>query len=307
MASTEEKRSLVRLIVYSAVLVLLIILVGIALYYTLYVYHIVPFSLELVSKLAVALALGYVAIEFIGREIRSLSVRVFGERRGDMVLVVYRFVTYVLLALILLAIAGISGTALLAGGTFAGLVLGLAGQTVLSNIIAGIMLILSRPYEVEDRITFVTWQYGLIVPSYPPKLFSHESLMPGYSGRILDIGLLYSEIKLDDGPTMKVPNSVMVVAAIVSHELKERWVRTKYEIPVAIDPKQLIPALTEIVKKNEWVSKPETVSVLVNAVTSTIYIVSIDALCSGSFEEPPRSSILLDVMEVVKRMRISIP
>ena len=123
MASTEEKRSLVRLIVYSAVLVLLIILVGIALYYTLYVYHIVPFSLELVSKLAVALALGYVAIEFIGREIRSLSVRVFGERRGDMVpgRVPVRHLTY-LLALILLAIAGISGTALLAGGTFAGLV-----------------------------------------------------------------------------------------------------------------------------------------------------------------------------------------
>jgi Small-conductance mechanosensitive channel len=47
------------------------------------------------------------------------------------------------------------GAALAAGG-FAGLVLGLASQDVLSNIFGGIMLLISRPYKIGDRITLST-------------------------------------------------------------------------------------------------------------------------------------------------------
>ena len=292
-----------RLIAYSVGFMVLLVLVGIALYYALYVYNIIPFSLSVVVKLAAAVVLGYFVIAFLGKEIRSLSIQVLGVRRGNMVLVVYRFISYIVLALVLLAIVGISGTALLAGGTFAGLVLGLAGQTVLSNIIAGILIILARPYEINDRITFFSWQYGLIVPAYPPKFYSQDSLMPGYSGKVLDIGLAYTLLQLDDGPTMKIPNGVMVQAAVVSHELEERWVRTKYEVPSTLNPKEVVSALTEAVKKNQWVKNPDSISVLINSTTQNSYVVSIDALCNGNMEDPPRSSILLDVMDVVKQMK----
>lgn len=295
-----------RLISYAIGFIVLLILVGIGLYYALYVYKIIPISADIGVELAIAAVLGYLVIVFIGREMRRLSAHVLGEKRGNMIFVVYRFLAYIALALVLLSIAGISGTALLAGGTFAGLVLGLAAQTVLSNIIAGIMIVLARPYEVDDRITFLSWQYGLVVPAYPPKFYSNDSLMPGYSGEVLDIGLAYTLIQLDDGPAMRIPNSVMVQAAVVSHELKERWVRTKYEIPGTLNPNEVIPAIASAVKKDRWVSKPDSVKVLVNATTPTSYVVSIDAFCTGNMEEAPRSSILMDVMSVVEEFKAKV-
>jgi small-conductance mechanosensitive channel len=290
------------LIAYSILFVILLILIGVLIYYALYQYHIIPLSSSVLFELAVATAAGIIIVYVLGKEIEIVSSRLLGAKRGNMVFVVFRFVSYIVLALVLLAIAGVPPTDLLAEGTFAGLVLGLAAQTVLSNIIAGVMIIIARPYEVGDRITFVSWQYGLIAPSYPPKFYSHDVLMPGYSGLVLDIGLAYTKLQLDEGPPMKVPNSVMVVGAVVSHELKERWVRTKYDIPNAIDPEVAIPALKEALQKNQWLVNPDSIKILVNAITQSIYVVSIDALCKGNMEEEPRSSILIDVMQVVKSL-----
>ena len=165
------------------------------------------------------------------------------------------------------------------------------------------MIILARPYEVDDRVTFFTWQYGLIAPAYPPKFYSNDFLIPGYSGVIKDIGLIYTLVQLDDTPMMKVPNSVMVQAALVSHDVKERWVRVKYEVLASMEPDSLVEALTEKIKKNEWITNPDTVRVLVNAATSTVFVVSVDAMCKGQYEEPPRSSILLDIMKVVRSVQ----
>src|SRR5487761_13555 len=300
--SAVLKRRYSRLIGYAIGFVILLIVVGVLLYLALYKYNILPISSNVLVEDAVAAVLGIVIIFFLGKEIELASSRLFGPKRGNMIFVVFRFVSYIVLGLVLLAIAGASPTALLAGGTFAGLVLGLAAQTVLSNIIAGVMIILARPYEVGDRITFFTWQYGLIVPAYPPKFYSHETLMPGYSGLVQDIGLAYTKMQLDDGPSIKVPNSVMVQAAVVSHELKQRWVRSKYDIPNIIDPNEAIPALTEALKKNQWVVNPDAIKILVNAMTSTLYVISIDALCKGNMEEEPRSSILIDVSQVVNKL-----
>ena len=300
---SPNERRYSRLIGYSIGFVILLIVVGVLLYFALYKYDILPISSHVLIEDAVAAVLGLVIIFLLGKEIELVSSRLFGPKRGNMIFVVFRFIAYIVLGLVLLAIAGASPTALLAGGTFAGLVLGLAAQTVLSNIIAGVMIILARPYEVGDRITFFTWQYGLIVPAYPPKFYSHETLMPGYSGVVQDIGLAYSKMQLDDGPSIKVPNSVMVQAAVVSHELKQRWVRTKYDIPNIVEPNEAIPAITEALKKNQWVVNPDAIKILVNAMTSTNYVISIDALCKGNMEEEPRSSILIDVSEVVNKLK----
>jgi small conductance mechanosensitive channel len=302
-AASSSERRYSRLIAYAIGFVVLLIVIGVLLYYALYKYDLLPISSHVLVEDAVAAVVGIVIIYFLGKEIVVVSSRLFGPKRGNMIFVVFRFVAYIALALVILAIAGVSAIDLLAGGAFAGLVLGLAAQTVLSNIISGIMIVLARPYEVGDRITFMTWQYGLIAPAYPPKFYSHETLMPGYCGVVMDIGLAYTKMQLDDGPTIKIPNSVMVVAAVVSHELKERWVRTKYDIPNSIDPNETISALTEALRKNQWVVNPDTIKILVNAMTSTIHVISIDALCKGNMEEEPRSSILIDVMQVVNKLK----
>ena len=297
------KQNYTRLIVFSIGLVVILIVAGALFYYALYIYHLIPFSMSEIIELILAIVLGYVVITFLGREIRSLATKVLGPRKGNAVFTTFRFVAYIILAIVLLSIVGLTGEELLAGGTFAGLVLGLAGQTVLSNIMAGTMLILSRPYEVGDRVTFATWQFGMIAPIYPPKFYSNDYLIPGYTGTVADIGLLYSVVQADEGPSMKIPNSIMIQAAIISHDIKERWVRTRYEVPASIDPKSLIEELKSVLATNEWIAKPDSILILVNTTTLNSYVITIDAICKGAFEEPPRSAILLLIIQKVAELK----
>ena len=74
----------------------------------------------------------------------------------------------------------------------------------------------AKPFANGDKITFSTWQYGLLPPSY-----THSSLLPGYSGIIIDVGLIYTRIKLDDGPSIFVPNGIINQAVIINYSLSD--------------------------------------------------------------------------------------
>jgi small-conductance mechanosensitive channel len=59
-------------------------------------------------------------------------------------------------------------------------------------------LILNRPFKIEDRITVL-----------------------GNSGRVSDIGLLYSRLLMDTGDNVLVPNSLLITTSIILREEKE--------------------------------------------------------------------------------------
>ncbi|MEM0064399.1 MAG: mechanosensitive ion channel family protein, partial [Metallosphaera sp.] len=131
---------------------------------------------------------------------------------------IIRVVGYALAIAGFLAAFRVSLGAALAAGGFAGLVLGLASQDVLSNVFGGIMLLFSRPYKVGQRVTVSTWQYGMDFPTYPPKYFSNDFLIPGYTGTVKDITLLYTVIETDEMVELRIPNSIMIQAAIFVHD-----------------------------------------------------------------------------------------
>jgi len=83
-------------------------------------------------------------------------------------------------------------------GAITGIVVGFAAQNVIGNMIAGLHLILNRPFKIEDRITVL-----------------------GNSGRVSDIGLLYSRLLMDTGDNVLVPNSLLITTSIILREEKE--------------------------------------------------------------------------------------
>ena len=91
-----------------------------------------------------------------------------------------RFVDNVVVAMVvmaaLLSVFNVSLISLLLSSAFAGIVIGLAAQTVLANVFAGFLLILSTPFRVGDRIGVVSANYGAFGPSYP-----HEVVVPDLS------------------------------------------------------------------------------------------------------------------------------
>jgi small-conductance mechanosensitive channel len=82
------------------------------------------------------------------------------------------------------------GTAMLAGASVASIVLGLAAQNTLGNLIAGVALLLYRPFHVGDRLQ-MTLPEGTVTAAV-------EALTLGYTF-----------LQTDDHRRIVVPNSLM--------------------------------------------------------------------------------------------------
>lgn len=88
------------------------------------------------------------------------------------------------------------GTALLAGASVASIVIGIAAQTTLGNLVAGVSLLLYRPFRIGDSVR-------LTVPTGVQ------------TGTIEDLNLGYTVIRTEDKNQIVVPNSVMASQAII--------------------------------------------------------------------------------------------
>jgi small-conductance mechanosensitive channel len=76
-------------------------------------------------------------------------------------------------------------------------VIGLAAQGTLSNLVAGIVLAFSQPIRLGDRVS-----------------------IDGQNGTVEEIGLSYSRLRSDDGTSIEFPNALLAQKAIVSSTLR---------------------------------------------------------------------------------------
>jgi len=217
---------------------------------------------------------------------------------AERILFLVEILGYVIATAFALSIFGIGLEGILLGGTFSGLILGIAAQTSLSNTFGGITLIIAKPFSVGDRLTMLTWQYSMLAPSYPPKFSSNDFLIPSYTGRVADISLIYTTIITDDNVMMKIPNNIMMQASLFIHEEDYRLVRTKYEVSKTLDPDLAISALKNDLKGLGFIVREPEIKIL--DTTLQTYVLVIVAFCKGQFEEPPRSEIIKQIMKAIK-------
>ena len=145
--------------------------------------------------------------------------------------------------LALFKLAGVSLESIYIGAGFAGIVLGLASQTVLSNVFAGILLVFADPFRPGDRVSLIGSQYGMLAPSYP-----HEAMSPAYSGTVEDVGLTYTIVALDGGGLAKVPNGVVLLAMVIVGRGAVVH-RVRMTLPFSVPIAELEAALPEVVRK----------------------------------------------------------
>lgn len=270
--------------------------------YFLVEYKLIPGTYENYLYGVVWLVVSVLVTHIVSSRIRASLAPTIGAANASSVAFVVRLVGYIIAIIGFLAIIRVSIAEALAAGGFTGLVLGLASQFVLSNIIGGVTIIVTKPYRVGDRITFTTWQYGLLAPAYPPKFFSQDFLVPGYTGVVTEITLMYTVIRTDDNIPLKVPNSIMAQAAIFVHSDTEyRVVRTKYEVPKDLDPDLVIQRVKGEVSKLDFVVGEPSVQIL--DTSQTTYVIAVDAACKTIKEEPARSEVIKAVMRAVRAVR----
>ena len=112
-------------------------------------------SLGSVCSAVITFAIGYVVMRMVLRMINALFDR--QEKRLDenvrnLAKKVIKGVLYVVLAIIVDGALGIDTTSLIAAFSVVGLAISLAVQNTLTNVAGGLMLLLSKPFEIGDYI-----------------------------------------------------------------------------------------------------------------------------------------------------------
>jgi small-conductance mechanosensitive channel len=139
-------------------------------------------------------------------------------------------------------LAGVSAGSIFLGSAFAGIVIGLAAQTVLANVFAGLLIVIANPFRPGDRVSFVSPSYSALAPSYP-----HELVVPSATGTIEDVGFIYTVMGLDSGGTAKIPNSVVLGALVLQpRDRGPRLYRVRMTFPLTVPVSSVEATLPEV-------------------------------------------------------------
>lgn len=127
-------------------------------------------------------------------------------------------IVYATAVVIALDVLGINVMPFIAGAGVMGVAVGFAAKDTLSNLIAGILLIIDRPFEIGDRIE--VWSAPAGSASW---------------GDVIDIGLRATRIKTTDNIVVIIPNNEIMTRDIVNYTTINSSIRVRINIGIAYD------------------------------------------------------------------------
>ena len=131
---------------------------------------------------------------------------------------VLRFGVIAVAAILALDQLGVNVTPLVAGASVAGLAVSLAAKDTLSNLIAGVLLIIDRPFQIGDRIE--VWNAPRETSTW---------------GDVVEIGLRATKIRSTDNLIFVIPNNEIMRRDIVNYTGSGMDIRVRIPIQVAYD------------------------------------------------------------------------
>jgi small-conductance mechanosensitive channel len=168
-----------------------------------------------------------VAARIVDARMRRRSLDPGAETRYR---VLRRTITSVIVAVgVLSALLTIEPVRGVAGGVLAstavlGLVLGLAAQRTLSNFVAGILIAVSQPLRLGDRVR-----------------------VDNDTGQVEEIGLTYTFIRLDDGARLVIPNDKLASDTIRNSTIRRAGTvaEIQVQVPLTQDVETAVDALRD--------------------------------------------------------------
>lgn len=237
---------------------------------------------EIVSMYAlkglIALLIFFIG-KFIAKRVVKIVQKLMLKSKIDQTLVGFAGNILYGLALAFVAIAalsqlGINTTSLAAVIAAAGLAIGLALQGSLSNLAAGVMIILFRPFKIGDYVEAA-----------------------GTSGTIEEISIFTTFLKTPDNKSVIVPNGSIISDNIINYSAKPtRRIDMVFGVGYNDDLKKVRKILEKIVKDDERIlDEPEPVIAV-----HTLNESSVDFVCRPWVATADYWAVYWDLMEKVK-------
>ena len=152
-------------------------------------------NLSSILRILVTILVGLILIKIVmGIVDRSLTKSGSNNALGKYLRSVIKVALWILLALSVAGRMGIDVTSMIALFSVAGLAVSLALQNTLSNLAGGVMLLVTKPFEVGDFVE-----------------------TNGVSGTVEAIGLAYRKLATVDNKEIFIPNSEISSAKIINY------------------------------------------------------------------------------------------
>ena len=166
----------------------------------------------------------------------------------DLLIRFSNFIIYTVAFVIALDLLGINVVPFIAGAGVAGVAIGFAAKDTLSNLIAGVLLIIDRPFEVGDRIEVWTAPAGSAT-----------------WGDVIDIGLRATKIKTTDNIVIIIPNNEIMLRDIINYTIISEDIRLRINIGIAYDAdlKKAKEVIMRVAKATEGVAEEPPPKVVV--------------------------------------------
>jgi len=153
----------------------------------------IPPAFLLYTQIAQFALIGYFVMEIISNSaFRVATVARRSNQTAKSIRSLIRILGSLIITAIIISFLSQNPALAAAIGTITAVVIGFAAQNVIGNLIAGMYLTITRPFKIDDRITVL-----------------------GNSGKVIDIGLLYSGLRMDSGDTVLVPNTLLITSSII--------------------------------------------------------------------------------------------
>jgi small conductance mechanosensitive channel len=158
------------------------------------------FGTDTPVRIAAAILLAAVGWRFardIGRSIGPRLLGRFDAGTASTVSFLVQLVSLFVVVIVALRLMDVETRAIAVGGALTAVVLGLAAQSTLGNVIAGMVLLGSRPFRVGERVRLQGGSLGSVV-----------------EGTVGSIGLVYTTVARGNG-VLLIPNNAALSATIV--------------------------------------------------------------------------------------------
>jgi MscS family membrane protein len=160
------------------------------------------------------------------------------------------FIIFITAAILALDVLGVNIVPFIAGAGVVGIAIGFAAKDTLSNVLAGILLIIDRPFEVGDRIEL--WSAPVNSATW---------------GDVLSIGLRATRIRTTDNIVVVIPNNEIMLRDIINYTAGSEEIRVRIPIGVAydVDIKKAKEVIEKVSFELDWVMRNPPPKVVVKS------------------------------------------
>lgn len=167
---------------------------------------------------------------------------------------VLKVVLYLILVLLILNGFGYNTASLLTLlGSF-GLAVVLGLKDSLSNVASGIMIMLLKPFAVDDYIIEDT---------------NHNE------GTVIDIGLFFTRLQTLDKKTIVLPNQMLTTNSVTNVTMeKQRMLEISYSVSYGSDLDQVKDVIRDVISHDKDTIKPEEIHIFVQSLGDSAVVVA---------------------------------